>query len=309
MRLITFEHAGRTGPGLMVEGERIIDLGRALADRGERPAQTLVDIIEGGAAAMNIVRDIEKRVANDSSNQTAIPFSAVRLLAPIPKPRKNIFCVGRNYKDHVAEGARARGAELKLPEFPQFFTKPPLAVIGPDHDIPWDPEVTQKLDYEVELGVVIGTTGRNISRDKALDHVFGYTVINDVTARDLQRRHEQWFKGKGIDGSCPMGPWIVDAASIPNPQDIEVKLRVNGEERQRETTAMMIFDIKEIISQLSLGLTLEPGDVIATGTPSGVGFAMDPPRFLGDGDVIEAEVQGVGILRNRVRRMAHATGN
>jgi 2-keto-4-pentenoate hydratase/2-oxohepta-3-ene-1,7-dioic acid hydratase in catechol pathway len=224
---------------------------------------------------------------------------------PIPRPAKNVFCVGRNYVEHVAEGYRARGTEMKLPEFPQFFTKPQTAIIGPGDDIPYDPQVTQKLDYEVELGVVIGKRGKNIPKDRALGHVFGYTIINDVTGRDLQRRHEQWFKGKALDGSCPMGPHIVHASSIKDPQALDIKLRVNGEQRQSSNTKLMIFDLKTIIEQLSLGLTLEPGDVIATGTPSGVGFAMNPPGLLKGGDVVEAEVEGIGILKNAVREIPH----
>jgi 2-keto-4-pentenoate hydratase/2-oxohepta-3-ene-1,7-dioic acid hydratase in catechol pathway len=153
--------------------------------------------------------------------------------------------------------------------------------------------------------VIIGTRGKNIPKDRALAHVFGYTVINDVTARDLQRRHEQWFKGKGIDGSCPMGPWIVHASAIKDPQALDIKLRVNGGERQNSNTKHMIFDLRTIIESLSLGMTLEPGDVIATGTPSGVGFAMNPPGLLKVGDVIEAEVEGIGMLRNTVREAPH----
>ena len=220
-------------------------------------------------------------------------------------PVRRVFCVGRNYLEHVAEGYRARGADIKVPEFPQFFTKPATAIIGPGDDIPYDIEVTQKLDYEVELGVIIGKRGKNIPKDRALSHIFGYTIINDVTGRDLQRRHDQWFKGKGLDGSCPMGPHIVHASLLKNPQALNIKLRVNGEERQSSNTKMMIFDLPAIIESLSLGMTLEPGDVIATGTPSGVGFAMTPPGLLKGGDVVEAEVEGIGVLTNTGREIPH----
>jgi len=277
----------------------VLDLSEGVA--GLAGAKSALDVVLAGEAGLAAVREAGKRA--NAGNTLAL--SAVRLLAPIPHPRKNVFCVGRNYLEHVAEGQRARGTELKLPEFPQFFTKPQTAIIGPGDDIPYDPQVTQKLDYEVELGVVIGKRGKNIPKDKALAHIFGYTIINDVTGRDLQRRHEQWFKGKALDGSCPMGPHIVHTSAIKDPQALDIKLRVNGEQRQSSNTKLMIFDLKTIIEQLSLGMTLEPGDVIATGTPSGVGFAMNPPGLLKGGDVIEAEVEGIGILKNAVREIPH----
>ncbi|MGI4799568.1 MAG: fumarylacetoacetate hydrolase family protein, partial [Janthinobacterium lividum] len=220
--------------------------------------------------------------------------------APIPRPTKNVFCVGRNYKEHVAEGYRASGTEAKYPEYPQFFTKPPTAVIGPDAPFYLDPAVTKRLDYEVELALIIGTGGRDIPRDRAMAHIFGFTVLNDITGRDLQRRHDQWFKGKGLDRSCPMGPVVVTPDELGDLGALELICRVNGEERQRSTVSQMIFDIPEIIAQLSAGLTLEPGDIIATGTPSGVGYAMDPPRLLKAGDVVECSIEGIGTLRTPI---------
>ena len=304
MRLVTVEQGGKRWPGVMLEGERVLNLGQVLGG-GAAKMETMIDVIAGGPRALDAIRAAVKGAGTGGATANTIALSDVRLVAPIPVPRRNVFCVGRNYKEHVAEAAKARATEVKLPEVPHFFTKPPQSVIGPYDDIPWDAAVTQQLDYEVELGVVIGRAGRNIPRERALDYVFGYTVINDITARDLQRRHGQWFKGKGLDGSCPMGPWIVERAALPDPQNVMVRLRVNGEQRQESNTSMMIFDVREIISELSQGLMLEPGDVIATGTPSGVGFAMDPPRFLGDGDIVETEVEGVGMLKNRVRRIEH----
>ncbi|HXA71049.1 MAG TPA: fumarylacetoacetate hydrolase family protein [Stellaceae bacterium] len=297
MRFVTFRRGDRVSAGLLTDGDRVIDLGEAPGLN----AKSALDVVLAGDTGIFAAREAAKRA--NAGNTLAL--NSVTLMAPIPHPRKNVFCVGRNYVEHVAEGYRARGTEMKLPEFPQFFTKPPTAVIGPEDEIPYDTAVTQKLDYEVELGVIIGTRGKNIPKDRALAHVFGYTIINDVTARDLQRRHEQWFKGKGIDGSCPMGPWIVHASAIKDPQALDIKLRVNGGERQSSNTKHMIFDLKTIIESLSLGMTLEPGDVIATGTPSGVGFAMNPPGLLKGGDVIEAEVEGIGILRNSVREVPH----
>ena len=302
MKLVTLRDAGRVAPGLLLPAERVLNLS-TLLPTAHGPG--LIELIAAGPAALDGLRALGGRAERGELKESVRALADVELLAPIPQPRKNVFCVGRNYKEHIDEAARARGNAPKVPEFPQYFTKPPTAVIGPFDDIPWDAAVTQKLDYEVELGVVIGRKGINISRERALDHVFGYTVINDITGRDLQRRHDQWFKGKGLDGSCPIGPWIVTADEVQDPQALDIWLTVNGERRQSSNTRMMIFDLREIISQLSQGLTLEPGDMIATGTPSGVGFAMDPPRLLGDGDMVVAEVQGVGRIANRVRRIEH----
>jgi 2-keto-4-pentenoate hydratase/2-oxohepta-3-ene-1,7-dioic acid hydratase in catechol pathway len=282
MKLITYAHEGREGPGLWLGEGRVADLSPV--------AETLLELIEGGAEAMKAVA----KLAADPKSMVAA--DRIQLLAPIPRPRKNVFCVGRNYVEHVAEGARAMGTEQKLPEVPQFFTKAPTAVNAPGAPVRLDPGLTRLLDYEVELAVVIGKGGRDIPRERAYEHVFGYTVANDVTARDLQRRHEQWFKGKSLDTTLPLGPWIVDAAEIGDPTTLELSLTVNGEERQRAKASMMIFDIPAIIASLSAGLTLEAGDIIATGTPSGVGFAMDPPQGLKDGDVVVAKIDRIGEL-------------
>jgi 2-keto-4-pentenoate hydratase/2-oxohepta-3-ene-1,7-dioic acid hydratase in catechol pathway len=177
-------------------------------------------------------------------------------------------------------------------------------VIGPEAPILWDPTVTEELDYEAELGVVIGKTGKTIPRDRAYEHIFGYTVITDATARDLQRQHGQWFKGKALDGSCPMGPYLVHKSRVPDPHALIVRLWVNGELRQEASTRDMIFDIPCLIEMLSRGMTLEPGDIIATGTPGGVGWTRTPPAFLRHGDLVQCEVAGIGTLRNRVERLA-----
>ena len=212
---------------------------------------------------------------------------AARLLAPIPRPRKNIFCVGRNYVEH----ARERGAEA--PEHPVFFTKPPTSVVGPDARVPY-PSQTQQFDYEGELAVVIGQGGRDIPRERALEHVFGYTILNDLTARDLQRRHQQWFKGKSLDGTCPLGPAIVSADEVGDPHRLQLETRVNGELRQSASTELFIFDIPELIAVLSAGMTLEPGDIIATGTPAGVGAATG--QLLQRGDRVDITITGLGTL-------------
>jgi 2-keto-4-pentenoate hydratase/2-oxohepta-3-ene-1,7-dioic acid hydratase in catechol pathway len=254
----------------------------ALDERALELAQAVAQALPGLGAA---------RIAPD----------ALRLAAPIPRTRKNVFCLGRNYAEHIQEDNTSRDKATPLPEAPQFFTKPATSITGPDTDIELDSAVTRRLDYEVELAFVIGRGGRDIPAKDAWKHVFGYTIVNDVTARDLQRRHDQWFKGKGLDTFCPMGPWIVHASQIPDPHALRIQLDVNGERRQDASTADMIFRIPAIIESLSAGLTLEPGDVIATGTPSGVGYAMNPRCFLADGDVVTCRIEGLGELSNRVR--------
>jgi 2-keto-4-pentenoate hydratase/2-oxohepta-3-ene-1,7-dioic acid hydratase in catechol pathway len=287
MKWISFAQAGRTRPGVWLDGERVVDLSSI--------APSMLEIIEAGPQAWQAAASLV------GEGRQTLSAGEVELLAPIPRPRKNVFCVGRNYLEHVAEGARAMGVEQKLPQVPQFFTKAPTAVNAPGAPVRLDSGLTKLLDYEVELAVVIGRAGRDIPAEQAYQHVFGYTVANDVTARDLQRRHEQWFKGKSLDTTLPLGPWIVDAAEIGDPTTLELSLTVNGQERQRAKASMMIFDIPAIIASLSAGLTLEPGDIIATGTPSGVGFAMDPPQGLKDGDVVVASIDRIGELVSPIR--------
>jgi len=216
-----------------------------------------------------------------------------RLLAPIPRPAKNLVCLGRNYRAHAEE----RGEEV--PQAPIFFTKAPTCVIGPGEAIEY-PSVTQLLDYEGELAVVIGRGGKRIPKERALEHVFGYTILNDVTARDVQRLHHQWFRGKSLDTFGPMGPWIVTADEIPDPQALRIRTWVNGELRQDAPTSQMIFSVAEIIAWLSDGMTLEPGDIIATGTPAGVGEQAGQVRPLQRGDRVRIEVEGIGTLENPV---------
>jgi 2-keto-4-pentenoate hydratase/2-oxohepta-3-ene-1,7-dioic acid hydratase in catechol pathway len=227
-------------------------------------------------------------------------LSEVQLAAPIPRPCKNIVCLGLNYADHAKESAEARGRQATILEDPLFFTKAPTTVNGPYGTIVIDPAVSTQIDWEVELAVIIGKAGKNIREEDALSHVFGYTVLNDVSARDLQSRHKQFFKGKSLDGYCPMGPWIVTADEIPDPQQLTVRLRVNGVTKQESNTSLMLFSVRAIIAILSQGLTLESGDIIATGTPSGVGFARNPPEFLKAGDIMETEIEGIGTMRNTV---------
>jgi 2-keto-4-pentenoate hydratase/2-oxohepta-3-ene-1,7-dioic acid hydratase in catechol pathway len=248
-----------------------------------------------------------ERAAAVAALGPAVPVAGVTLAAPLA-PRKNVFCVGRNYLAHAQEGARARGqTDLDLPSVPSFFTKAPTTVVGPDTILRLS-GVSPAWDWEAELAVVIGTRCKDVPESAALDVVFGYTCLNDVTARDLQRAHQQWFKGKSLDDSCPLGPWIVDAAELGDAQALDIALRVSGVTRQHSNTSAMIFGITRIIAELSKGMTLEPGDIIATGTPQGVGFAMDPPLFLQDGDVMEVEIAGIGVLRNSVTIAAPVAG-
>jgi 2-keto-4-pentenoate hydratase/2-oxohepta-3-ene-1,7-dioic acid hydratase in catechol pathway len=225
------------------------------------------------------------------------------LLAPIPRPARNVFCVGKNYHEHAKEFAQSgfdATAKEVVPEAPVVFTKPPSAVIATGEPIPAHLDPTNSVDYEGEIAVVIGRGGRGIAKTDALRHVFGYTGVNDVTARTLQQRHRQWVLGKGIDGFCPMGPAILTADEVPDPAKLRLKTWVNGELRQDAVAADLIFDIPTLIATISAYITLEPGDVIATGTPVGVGIGFTPPKFLKRGDVVRIEVDGVGAIENPV---------
>lgn len=232
-----------------------------------------------------------------------LAIAGIELLAPIPRPARNVFCVGKNYHEHAKEFAGSgfdSSAKEVVPEAPVVFTKPSSAVIGPGRSIPNDLDPTDSTDYEGELTVVIGRGGRGIKKQDALKHVFGYTIVNDVTARTLQHKHRQWFIGKGIDGFCPLGPAILTADEMPDPTRMRLTTTVNGEVRQDASVADLIFDIPTLIETLSAGITLEPGDLIATGTPAGVGLGFTPPRFLKKGDVVSIEVTGIGKLENPV---------
>jgi 2-keto-4-pentenoate hydratase/2-oxohepta-3-ene-1,7-dioic acid hydratase in catechol pathway len=286
----------------------ILDLATALAEaRGsEAPLWTydMISLIEQGSSALEVLAEIVSEHRHHSgidSSKRVLPCESVRLLAPIPRPRKNVFGVGLNYREHVKEGAEVVGRSPEPPPYPTFFSKSPTSVIGTDEPVLLETAVTSELDYEAELGVIVGSAGRNLAPDTALDSVFGYTIINDISARDLQRRHTQWFKGKSLDTTCPMGPCIITRDEIPDPQNLDIRLQLNGAVMQSSNTRHMIFGVAELLSQLSAGMTLEPGDIIATGTPGGVGFTRKPPVFLRDGDMVEVEIEKIGVLRNGVR--------
>ena len=291
LNLITFADAAGSRAGVLLSGGHVLDLAVAMP-----PARDMLAVIDGGAAMLAAIRAL----AAHPPAHALLALSSVALQAPIPKPRRNVFCVGRNYMDHVAEGDRTRGiTNSEVPKYPQFFTKAADCVIAPGANVPTHEGVTKWLDYEVELVAIIGTAGRDIPKEKALEHVYGWTIGNDVTGRDLQRRHGQWFKGKSLDRSCPLGPVIVPAGDL-NAADLAIGLKLNGEQRQASRTSKMIFDVPEIIHQLSSGFTLLPGDVIMTGTPEGVGYAMQPPQTMKAGDVMELTIEGIGTLTNTI---------
>lgn len=227
-------------------------------------------------------------------------FAAVKPLAPLPQPRRNIICLGKNYREHAKEIAKKINTGDEIPKHPIFFTKATTTVIGHGEPIPAHQDITRKLDYEAELAIIIGKGGINIPRQQAMEHVFGYTAFNDISARDLQGDHLQWYRGKSLDGFAPMGPVVVHRSAMPGPENIEIQCRVNGELRQQATLADLIFDIPAIIETLSAGATLLPGDIIATGTPAGVGMGFSPSRYLQPGDEVVVEITGVGRLVNRV---------
>jgi 2-keto-4-pentenoate hydratase/2-oxohepta-3-ene-1,7-dioic acid hydratase in catechol pathway len=260
------------------------------------PFGSILDLIAAGEAGLATAREA-------LATGTALPMAGLRLAAPIPELRRNVFCLGWNYAEHSRESAAMRGKpDQELPKRPIFFTKATTSILAPEAAIPAHQTTTSRLDYEGELGVVIGQGGVDIDRADALAHVFGYTIINDVSAREVQGGHGgQFFKGKSLDGTCPMGPWIVTKDEVPDPQALRLTTKVNGVLKQDGHTSDMIFTIPVAMEWLSKGLTLLPGDVIATGTPGGVGFARTPPEYLQPGDVVEIEVEGLGILRNPVR--------
>ena len=311
MRLATITVNAKPAAAVLLDDGSYLDISKAASDVPGASGLALRSgdlqvIVESGSEAVDAIRVLVSE-AEAGKHSAARQSADAQLLAPLPKPRKNVFCVGRNYAEHIAEGERAQNKKIGVTEHPVYFTKPSTAVIGPNGIIPIFPALSESIDYEVELAVIIGKPGRNISKSKAYDHIFGFTILNDITARDVQRRHGgQYFKGKALDGSCPTGPWIVTLDAISDPQNLDIGLSVNGEVRQNGNTASMIFDIPTLIESLSEGLTLEPGDIIATGTPSGVGYAMEPPCFLKDGDTVVCEIAEIGTLQNTLQTEVNA---
>lgn len=290
MRLVSFRHGSSAAIGVgILDGEEVLDLTEA-AGLQPRSGRGVLDLIGRGDLAA---------LQEQARRSRAIPLGDVTLAAPIPAPTQNIICLGRNYQEHAAEMARAREQEATPPT---FFTKAVTTVIGPSDDIPYDADLSTQIDWEVELAFVIGRTGRHVSKSDAMSHVFGYMVLNDVSARDLQYGYGgQFFYGKSLDGSCPTGPVLVTADEVSDPGRLGIRLRLNGETKQESDTARMIHDVPSIIETLSRIMTLEPGQIVATGTPPGVGYAREPKEFLRPGDVMESEIDGIGTLSNSVR--------
>ena len=257
----------------------------------------MLSLIAAGDAALAATRSLVDSAAGGGPR-----VEDVHLTAPIPVPRRNVHCVGWNYVEHFEEGKSLRATGQTLPEHPVFFTKGTNAVNGPYDPIPFDPNVSTAIDWEVELAVVVGRRGKNLTEDAAMDHVFGYCVLNDTTARDVQQKRHggQWWKGKSLDGHAPMGPWIVTADGF-DASSRRLVSRVNGVVKQDGNTSQMYFKVPRLLAELSLGLTLEPGDVLSTGTPPGIGHARTPPEYLKPGDVLESEIEGIGVLRNPIR--------
>jgi 2-keto-4-pentenoate hydratase/2-oxohepta-3-ene-1,7-dioic acid hydratase in catechol pathway len=295
MKLATFSPlpSGNPRPGLVIDDRKIIDIPAALG--ADDDTTTMLGLIRAGAPMLERLRALAAKPPVG-----ALDLANVKLHAPIPRPAKNVFCVGWNYLEHFDEGAKKLQDNRELPKYPVFFSKAVTAVNGPYDTVPFDAKVSTQLDWEVELGVILGPGGKDITEADAMGHIFGYTVVNDVSWRDLQRRHGgQWHKGKSLDGTCPMGPWIVTADSI-DPNDLRVACRVNGVTKQDSSTKHLYFKIPRLIAELSAGMTLEPGDIISTGTPEGVGFARSPPEFMKPGDLLETEIEKIGILRNPI---------
>ena len=296
MRLVTFSDGDERRIGVLGDGDKVLDLAAARPDL----PRDMLGFIALGDRALGAAGD----AVAEAPKEALIPVSAVKLLAPIPRPARNILCVGKNYHEHAKEfqasGFDKSSDGVDIPDAPIIFTKWTSSVIGPGEPIPAYLDPTASVDYEGELTIVIGKAGRNISQADAFGHIYGYTIINDVTARTLQRRHSQWFLGKSLDGFCPMGPCLVTADEVKDVGALEMTTRVNGEVRQLVSIADLIFDIPTLIETISLGMTLEPGDLIATGTPVGVGIGFDPPKFLQPGDEVAITIEPIGTLENPV---------
>jgi 2-keto-4-pentenoate hydratase/2-oxohepta-3-ene-1,7-dioic acid hydratase in catechol pathway len=277
--------------------EGIVDVKAAVEDRWSgQPPDSLLSLLGQGPDAWHRVAAL----IPEAPAVARYSLTEIRWHAPIPRPPKNVVCLGMNYAEHIREAAGAMKREVKIPSAPVYFTKAPTTVIGPFDEVRVDRSATQQVDWEAELGVIIGIGGRNIPKHRALGHVFGYTAINDVSARDLQKQHLQFFKGKSLDTFCPIGPLVVTADEFGDPQNKAVKLRVNGVTKQNGHTRDMIFPVDVIIESFSKGLSLEPGDIFSTGTPDGVGMGRTPQEWLQDGDVMETEIEGIGTMRNRI---------
>jgi 2-keto-4-pentenoate hydratase/2-oxohepta-3-ene-1,7-dioic acid hydratase (catechol pathway) len=295
MRLLTFSYDGRESHvGAQLTDETLLDLTGAAG--GDPAFSSLLNLIDSGESGLARAQSL---LSSHGFEEHTLSIDAVRVLAPIPRPRKNVYCVGLNFRSHVEQNAAALGEQAQIPEVPLFFSKPVTAVIGPGDAIVLDERLTTKLDYEVELALVIGQGGKWISSADAPAHIFGYTIANDVSARDLQWRTSQFLYGKGQDTYCPLGP-IVRTADEVDVNNLTLDLLVNGDLRQSESAGNMLFPPAEVVAWLSQGITLEPGDIITLGTPGGCGYQLSPPQYLQAGDVVECRITSLGTLANHI---------
>ncbi len=290
MKFITYLAEGEN-VGVLV-GDNVVPLNNSLSIK----LNSMLELIENTTASL--LDEIKSLITDNKT--TSLPLNTVKLLAPIPYPRRNVICLGKNYADHAREIKMTKISDTGIPDAPIYFTKMASPAIANGDDIRFSLENTGQVDYEVELAVVIAKEGININVDEVEDYIWGYTIVNDVSARDLQGKHKQWYKGKSLDTFCPMGPVIVHKKALPFPVKLNIQSSINGELRQNSNTSNMIFDIPYIISDLSKGMTLKPGDIICTGTPSGVGMGFDPPKLLNNGDIVECYIEGIGRLVNKV---------
>jgi len=298
MKIVSYRYEGQVRFGPKVKKEEavwdVLAIQEALQLLPSFP-QTIIEGIENGMDFVEQMRKLTESASNsDSPDQFKLPFSTIEWLSPIPRTPKNILAVGKNYEDHAKE----MGSQ-NAPENMMIFTKSPTTIAADEETLPIHGHVTSSYDYEGELAVVISKKGDNIPKKLAYDHVFGYTIANDLTARDLQSKHQQFFLGKSLKGSCPMGPYLVTKDELPDPQNLTIVTKVNGEIRQNGSTSDMIFTVEDLIEQISAIVTLESGDVILTGTPSGVGKGFNPPKFLKAGDTVKVAIEGIGTLVNR----------
>jgi len=280
----------------VISSNRVIPLREIMSTINMKAPKNMNEFIE--LADDNLIEKLKEHI--NKNNYQGIEMKDIKLSPPIPYPRRNIICLGKNYLDHAKETSGVPGGTDDIPKFPIYFTKIANPAIGNGDIIKRHSDITDSLDYEVELAVIIGKDGINIKKEEAGDYIFGYTIINDVSARNIQMKHGQWFKGKSLDTHCPMGPYIVHKSEIPLPLELDIKCRVNGELRQNSNTKEFIFDIPHIISDLSKGMKLIAGDIIITGTPAGVGLGFKPNKFLNSGDVVECYIEKIGTLTNKI---------
>lgn len=296
MKLLSFRYEGQTLFGPKVKREEAVWDVLAMAEaQGQTDfPKTMIEAVALGRDFVEMVRKlVEKTEAEENAADYKHAFSEIEWLSPIPRTPKNIICVGKNYADHAEE------LGSKVPEKLMIFTKAPTSIAADEQTLPIHSDVTESLDYEGELAIVIGKPGRKIPKQLAYDHVFGYTIGNDITARNVQTDHRQFFLGKSLDGTCPLGPYIVTKDEIPNPQNLSVVTKVNDSVRQNGNTSAMIYKIDELVAEISKYVSLESGDVILTGTPAGVGKGMNPPAYLQKGDTVKVSIEGIGTLVNR----------